>query len=266
MFILSVYSKNFPYLVKAHSLAAPSLISLLSFLAGWIIQPDRNEATMRKPDYRNEHVELYCGDALELIPQMSGRKIDAVISDLPYGIQYTDRKQRSIQGDKDTTVGQTAINLVMHLFECPLIVFASPKKPFQGMWNSLLVWDKGEAVGGGGDCKRTWKLTWELIQAARTGVLNGKREGSVLRHYRIVQQNYEFHPNQKPVGLLSYLIGKVTNPGMTVFDPFMGSGSTGVACVLTGRKFIGIEIEVDYFQRAVQRIEKATVENGLPVG
>jgi DNA modification methylase len=223
--------------------------------------PGRNDETiMEKPTYQNQTVQLYRGDALELIPQMAGVKIDAVISDPPYGIDYTDRKRRSIVGDKDTAIGQTAINLVMHLFDCPLVIFASPKKPFQGYWSSLLVWDKGEAVGGGGDCKRSWKPTWEMIQAARTSVLNGKREGSVLRNFRIVPQNYEFHPNQKPTGLLSYLIGKTTSPGMTVFDPFMGSGSTGVACLLTGRKFIGIEIDVNYYERAVERIERTLNE------
>lgn len=63
------------------------------------------------------------------------------------------------------------------------------------------------------------------------------------------------HPTQKPVPLLEYLIRTYTNPGMTVLDNCMGSGSTGVACVNTNRNFIGIELDEGYFQIAKQRIE-----------
>lgn len=65
------------------------------------------------------------------------------------------------------------------------------------------------------------------------------------------------HPTEKPVALLSYLIKTYSNKGDTVLDFTMGSGSTGVACVQTGRKFIGIEIEEEYFKIAKKRIEEA---------
>lgn len=64
------------------------------------------------------------------------------------------------------------------------------------------------------------------------------------------------HPSQKPVPLLEYLIRTYTNPGMTVLDNCMGSGSTGVACINTGRNFIGMELDPGYFEMAKQRIEK----------
>lgn len=65
------------------------------------------------------------------------------------------------------------------------------------------------------------------------------------------------HPTQKPVALLEYLVRTYTNPGDTVLDNCMGSGSTGVACVNTGRRFIGIEKDEKYFEIAKQRIESA---------
>lgn len=68
------------------------------------------------------------------------------------------------------------------------------------------------------------------------------------------------HPTQKPVTLLEYLVKTYTNEGETVLDNCMGSGSTGVACVNTGRKFIGIELDKKYFDIAKGRIEAA--ENG----
>lgn len=71
------------------------------------------------------------------------------------------------------------------------------------------------------------------------------------------------HPNEKPVGLLEWLVSKCTRQNETVFDPFMGSGSTGVACVNTGRKFIGMELDPGYFEVAKQRIEEAQAQARL---
>ena len=72
-----------------------------------------------------------------------------------------------------------------------------------------------------------------------------------------VYRNKNFHPTQKPVDLLEYLISTYTNGGETVLDFTMGSGSTGVACVNTHRKFIGIELDEGYFNIAKKRIEEA---------
>lgn len=65
------------------------------------------------------------------------------------------------------------------------------------------------------------------------------------------------HPTQKPLDLLEYLVKTYTNPGETVLDPFMGSGTTGVACVNTGRNFIGFELDENYFEIATRRIIEA---------
>ena len=73
-------------------------------------------------------------------------------------------------------------------------------------------------------------------------------------------QNSSFHPTQKPVALCEYLIRTYTNEGETVLDNTMGSGTTGVACVNTGRHFIGIEQEEKYFQVAQERIALAGTE------
>ena len=68
------------------------------------------------------------------------------------------------------------------------------------------------------------------------------------------------HPTQKPVALLEYLIKTYTNEGDTVLDSCMGSGSTGVACINTGRKFIGIELDGDYFEISKKRLKQAETE------
>lgn len=64
------------------------------------------------------------------------------------------------------------------------------------------------------------------------------------------------HPTQKPVNLLEYLVKTYTNPGETVLDNCMGAGSTGVACLNTGREFVGIELDPEYYQMAKERIEQ----------
>jgi DNA modification methylase len=73
------------------------------------------------------------------------------------------------------------------------------------------------------------------------------------------------HPTQKPIGLMKWCIERYTSAGDTVLDPFMGSGTTGVACVQTGRNFIGIEIDPTYFAIAERRIAEAQMQPRLDV-
>jgi site-specific DNA-methyltransferase (adenine-specific) len=82
----------------------------------------------------------------------------------------------------------------------------------------------------------------------------------ILRYSR---EGKTVHPTQKPVALMEYLIKTYTNEGETVLDFTMGSGTTGVACVKTGRKFIGIELDEDYFLAACKRIERETSQTTL---
>ena len=84
---------------------------------------------------------------------------------------------------------------------------------------------------------------------------NGGGKAAIWRH--LVERGYKEHPTQKPAALICELLGQFTNPDQTILDPFMGSGTTGVACAKMGRKFIGIEIEPKYFDIACKRIEQA---------
>ena len=83
-------------------------------------------------------------------------------------------------------------------------------------------------------------------------ILNGARDTDTLYYNRVVG-NMQLHQNQKPVDLCKYLINKSSNENDTVLDCFMGSGSTGVACLQTNRKFIGIELEEKYYNIAKKR-------------
>ena len=207
---------------------------------------------MIKPAYASKCITLFHADCLEIIPGLEN--VNVIITDPPYGIRLVTRKGLKILGDESPELGQFVLDFLNYKFSSPpMAAFASPKIPWKGRWNSLLVWDKGGGVGGGGDCKRSWKLTWELIQVNSSKPLNGKRESSVFKR-TISPQSLQIHPNRKPVDLVAYLIEKLSQPGDTILDPFMGSGTTGLACLQTGRKFIGIEKDPQYFKLSQKRI------------
>ena len=88
----------------------------------------------------------------------------------------------------------------------------------------------------------------------------GKSKSNVLEYKK---DNDGYHPTQKPVALLEDLIQTYSNEGNTVLDFTMGSGSTGVACVNTNRNFIGIELDMGYFNVAKERIEKAQAQSRI---
>ena len=205
-------------------------------------------------------VVLYQGDCLEILPTLEAGSVDAVVTDPPYGIALRNgdvgglRRAAGygIANDHDQAAGEAALRWAMENHK-PTAAFASPWKPWQGEWRNLIVWDKGGAVGGGGDTATCLKRSWELIQVRGNGPLHGGRDESVWQHH-IVPSDTVDHIAAKPVGLLMRVLTKFAF-GNTILDPFMGSGTTGVACLRTGRKFIGIEIDEHYFNVARKRIE-----------
>lgn len=226
------------------------------------------------PRYAGDGWELYVGDCLAVLPGLT--VISAVVSDPPYGIALSDNSQggrhgrsrpawaNHIIGDDNQEVGLACLRWCEE--QClPTAVFASPRRPWPGEWRSHLVWDKGPAVGGGGDVTRCWKQSWELIQVARNGPLRCGRDASVITHW-VTPQLSAAHPAAKPVPVMEYLIAQLTDEDDTVLDPFAGSASTGVACIKTNRRFIGIEIDPHYAAIAAKRLERAEADkrNSLP--
>ena len=203
------------------------------------------------------NAELWHGDCREVLPSLNG--VDALVSDPPYGIALRNgdvdghRSARSFQiaGDATQDVGLFVLQWAEAL-SLPTILFASPWKPWPGEWRNLIVWNKGGAVGGGGDIKTCTKRTWELVQVARNGAMVGPRAESVW-HAPIVPADTAEHICAKPVRLMERLVRTFTTG--TIADPCMGSGSTGVAAMRLGRKFIGVELERRYFDIACERIE-----------
>ena len=206
-------------------------------------------------------VTLYLGDCREILPTLP--KVDAVVTDPPYGINHSSNygaswQRTEIAGDDDTSIR----DLVLDPFDV-VAAFGTWKTSTLPRTKQTLVWDKGPAFGMG-DLSFPWKPSFELIYV-RGNLWVGARDQSVLRgHMQVSWENHpnvalserRQHPHQKPVSLCQVLIEKLPNQCL-ILDPFMGSGTTGVAAVKMGRKFIGIEIEPKYFDIACRRIGDA---------
>jgi DNA modification methylase len=121
------------------------------------------------------------------------------------------------------------------------------------LFQNLLVWDKGNVTPN-----RYYMNACEFILMCKKGksrTINNPGTASILRYKNPVGK--KSHSTEKPTDLMQVLIENSTSPGDIVLDPFMGTGSTGVACANTGRRFIGMELDKQYFDIAVKRIEEA---------
>ena len=203
---------------------------------------------------------LIHGDCLEVMPTLEAGSVDAVITDPPYGINLeTDYESRYGKGGKkyDPIIGDNSPfdfksfeNLKIgeqFWFGAENYLFRSDKT--EGSW---LCWDKyptdknDKRTAGG----------FELIWSKKRHKYRIIRLKAINTNWITIKENVG-HPTQKPITLIVWLIENYTQEGDTILDPFMGSGTTGVACHLTGRNFIGIEIDETYFNIAKKRIEDA---------
>jgi DNA modification methylase len=196
---------------------------------------------------------LYLGDCLEVLPTLGRVDGLAIVTDPPYGIGHTTHGQRFKDATPIAGDGSFAAYELLQGFGS-VMAFFSPYAVPPVKWSSVLVWDKGAHVGKGRDFWSCWKRDFELIGVRGCGPLNGPRDSAIIRILSTVAKPTG-HFCEKPVALMAYLVGKIG--ANTILDPFMGSGTTGVAAIQLGRKFIGIELEPGYFDIACKRIEEA---------
>jgi site-specific DNA-methyltransferase (adenine-specific) len=193
---------------------------------------------------------LYLGDCRDILPTLG--KVDAVVTDPPYGIGKDGQKQTTggNGGRKaydfmgwDGERPDSALLVALHRMS-PICVmwggnYFADLLPPAGKW---LVWDKGQRIN---------QSDGELAYTS----LGGALRICTMNRVELMTDGAE-HPTQKPVKLMQWTLAQVGDPQI-VLDPFMGSGTTGVACMKRGLTFIGIEREPSYFDIACRRIEQA---------
>jgi len=190
---------------------------------------------------------LYLGDCLEVMPTLG--KVDAVVTDPPYGILSASGSAatRRPGGNSDNGVCEWDTSLTPDAVAA-LLAVANDTMIWGGCHIALpatfgyLIWDKvceGLNFGEVEYCWTTKRFAPRMFRLRAAGMDGGKT-----------------HPTQKPIELMQWCLGFVPD-ATTILDPFMGSGTTGVACVKLGRKFIGIELDEGYFDIACKRIADA---------
>jgi DNA modification methylase len=202
---------------------------------------------------------------------MEAGSVDAVITDPPYGVDastgWVDESFDSeipwnfgsIANDKDTKMRDFIVGWCVSK-DVPLAVFGSARLTEPPGYLTRLIWDKGESAGMG-DLSIPWKPNYDFIHVFGRG-WSGDRNSSILRAVNISRISMgRQHPHEKPINLLRQLIEKC--PGDLILDPFMGSGTTGVACMQLGRRFVGVEIDEKYFAIAERRIRLAAMQDPL---
>lgn len=202
------------------------------------------------PYHSEPGITIYCGDCREILPHVAA---DVLVSDPPYGMAYQSGwKESSTVANDETPVARD---------EALAIWGARPGLVF-GRWSvarptstrELLIWDKGDWPGMG-DLSLPWGPSTEEIYVLGNGFV-GKRSGQILRDPKRPRPNGH-HPTEKPVGLMEMLVRAC--PAGVIVDPFMGSGSTLVACRNLGRPAIGIELEERYCEIAVKRLAQRSL-------
>ena len=233
-----------------------------------------------------EKIDLYNGDCLELMKSIPDKSVDMILCDLPYGTTQNKwdniitfellwEQYNRIIKDNGAIVLFSKMPFTAELVHSNIKNFKymwiwykhycrgflnAKKQPLRTTENICVFYKKqcvynpkmriGEYQSKGNSCKQTG--CYGKYKAIKT--VNNKYYPTDILDFVGVSNSELEHPTQKPVELLEYLIKTYTNENETVLDNWMGSGSTGVACVNTSRDFIGIELDKDYFNIAKQRI------------
>lgn len=203
---------------------------------------------------------LLLGDCLSIMPTLG--KVDAVVTDPPYGINENNARNLSRErlapssdyGHFDWDAG-TADEAVQKAIECGqwAVIFGGNYYDLPPT-SCYLVWDKLNGASDFADCELAWTNLPKAVRRLKF-LWNG-----CMRKERDVKRQ---HPTQKPIGVMKWCIEHLPKDSKTILDPFMGSGTTGVACVQLQRKFIGIELDESYFDIACKRIEEAYKQPSL---
>ncbi|MFA5321985.1 MAG: site-specific DNA-methyltransferase [Smithella sp.] len=221
-----------------------------------------------KPDWQTDdgRIQLYRGDCLKIIPEIG--KVDAVITDPPYNVG----KDYGTHNDSMSAIeyakwSKARVNSCLKL--CKNQFWVAPRYKLE-LWLSLLPSSHLIVIrrGAAGPNRQGWSDQFEIALAigkpkyAPKDLWDGirlKGEGYFFR-----EETYG-HPGYTPLLIMQRAILALSEQEDFILDPFMGSGTTGIACIRTGRKFIGIEISPEYFEIVKKRIQIELQRQLLPI-
>ena len=191
---------------------------------------------------------LILGDCLEVMPLLG--KVNAVVTDPPYGLgDWNNRgsnKNRSFDSDKtgewDQPITQAHVDAIRDGSDAQIIWGGNYLLDFLPRTKQMFIWNKMVRGMHFNDCEIAWCSQF--------------KDASRVFDYSPASAEKKLHPTQKPIALMEWCLGFLPN-AQTILDPFMGSGTTLVACAKLGRKGIGIELDPGYFQIACDRVQKS---------
>lgn len=209
---------------------------------------------------------LYLGDCREILPSLP--KVDAVITDPPYGINYSKYESHiddpalypQLMADLQRLAEPLVCDGWMCVFQTAKMASMWPEW-FGKKWR-LVALPKTfvQILPGIGP---TWATDYALIWPVGKPTQRGKSRDWFIQETSDMSLRPKGHPCPRPLSGMIHLVDALSENGQSVVDPFMGSGTTGVACMNLGRKFIGVEIEPKYFDIACRRIEDAQRQSRL---
>lgn len=228
---------------------------------------------------------LYLGDCREILPTLP--KVDAVVTDPPYEDELHEAIGRIRRNDGREMVqdlGFAGINatradiaraivassngwaLIFSLAE-GVRAWRDDLQAVGAKWDTVLAWIKPDASPrfNGQGASRGFENCITVWCGKGYRSWNGGGKRGIYTHCVNGPSRHGKHPTEKPVSLLRELLADYTKQGQTILDPFMGSGTTGIAAVKLGRRFIGIELDQEYFDIACRRIEEATKQPDMLV-
>ena len=222
-----------------------------------------------KVDVLPSSVRLVRGDCVNVLRKLGDQNIRAVVTDPPYGVDFEGKSYRGKRitngyANHDDTaefVGDVVVPLIVKCIAMFERVVVTPGT------RNMFLYPKPSEVGAiympAGQGFGRWGFTCfqPILYYGKCPYLaagKGHRPNSFSTSETARANG---HPCPKPIGWMKWLVRKASLAGETVLDPFMGSGTTGVACVMTGRSFVGIEIDPSYFKIAERRIAGAPRRN-----
>ena len=205
--------------------------------------------------------KIHCADCLEFMKEMPNKSVDLVLTDPPYGINYDNEKLNRYSNQKynkiENDCGEIDYSKLIEELQRigkRVIVFGAINfmrdLPFKGIW---ICWDKRTKIEADKAFGSPFELAWcnkiggydKIYRVMHGGVINADGKNSP-----------RFHPTQKPVRLFEGIVNDYSEEGQIILDPFLGSGTTAVACQNLHRNFIGIEISPEYCKIAEERLKQ----------